>query len=361
MPDRLDRHPRMNTSFLGVLGFVLVAATAAAIFGVRWQAQEYQVSLQRELGLRGAQALAQTFNKAISREWDSLRAVAARTAYAEPAEMQDFANAVVRAGGQIAWAGFASPDGVIIAGSRNERIGQDVSHRNWFRAGFSGETVGTAYTKNEGTDEELSLINLSMPVKDSFGNTQAVAVYSVRISWVAEYMAEAAHELDLSAMIRDRKGQTLVDTRPEAGTDLPARVEGMILAGRPDADRTRLHRSDAGHLYAVLPNFTLNSMPGFGWTLIVDVRADTFGAAFPQFVKTINMILVAIGVSVLVATVLLFRYLTRPFQRLIRTATALADGQMVYPREEQSTRESMLLSAVLARLQTQIQSLRAKP
>lgn len=77
--------------------------------------------------------------------------------------------------------------------------------------------------------------------------------------------------------------------------------------------------------------------------------------------KTINLILIAIGASVLVATVLLFRYLTRPFQRLIRTATALADGQMVYPREEQSTRESMLLSAVLARLQTQIQSLRAKP
>ncbi len=136
----------MNTSFLGVLGFVLVAATAAAIFGVRWQAQEYQVSLQRELGLRGAQALAQTFNKAISREWDSLRAVAGRTAYAEVAEMQEFSNAVVQAGGQIAWAGFASPDGEIIAGSRGERVGQDVSQRNWFRSGFRGETVGTAFT-----------------------------------------------------------------------------------------------------------------------------------------------------------------------------------------------------------------------
>ncbi|MBE9638104.1 cache domain-containing protein [Salipiger mangrovisoli] len=351
----------MNTTFLGILGFVLVTATAAAIFGIRWQAQEYQVQLQRELGLRGAQALAQTFNKAISREWDSLRAVASRTAYAEAPEMQEFANAVVRAGGQIAWVGFASPDGVIIAGSRGERLGDDVSQRNWFRAGFSGETVGSAYTKNEGTEEEVSLINLSMPVKDSFGDTQAVAVYSVRISWVAEYMEQAAQELDLSAIIRDRKGQTLVDTRPEAGTDLPARVEGMILAGRPDADRTRLHRSDAGHLYAVLPNFTLDTMPGFGWTLIVDVRADAFGSAFPQFLRNINLILMTIGLGVLLSTLLLFHHLTRPFLRLIRTATALADGQMVYPREEQATRESMLLSAVLARLQTQIQSLRAKP
>lgn len=361
MPDRLDRHPRINTSFLGVLAVVLVAATGAAVFGIRWQAQEYQVQLQRELGLRGAQALAQTFNKAISREWDSLRAVASRTVDAEAPEMQDFANAVVRAGGQIAWAGFASPDGVIIAGSHGERVGDDVSQRNWFRSGFMGETVGTAYTKNEGTDAEVTLINMSMPVKDSFGDTQAVAVYSVRISWVATYMADAAKELDLFAMIRDRKGQTLVDTRAEAGTALPARVEGLILAGKPGADRTELHRSDAGHLYAVLPNFTLNSMPGFGWTLIVDVPEDTFGGAFPQFMRNINLILIAVGLGILASTLLLFRHLTRPFLRLIRAATALADGQMVYPKEEQSTRESMLLSAVLARLQTQMQSLRAKP
>ncbi|WP_353472117.1 cache domain-containing protein [Salipiger sp. H15] len=361
MPDRLDRHPKITTSFLGVLLFVLVSATAAAIFGIRWQAQEYQVQLQRELGLRGAQALAQTFNKAITREFDSLRAVAERTAYSDPAEMQDFANAVTRAGGQIAWAGFASPDGLVIAGSHGERVGDDVSERNWFRSGFAGETVGNAYVRNEGKDDEVSLINISMPVKDSFGDTQAVAVYSLRMSWVQEYMSEAAKELDLAALIRDRKGRTLVDTRPDPEAELPARVEGLILAGRPDADRTRLHRSDAGHLYAVLPNFTLDTMPGFGWTLIVDVREDSFGAALPDFMRMINLIIAGISLTVLIAVSVLFRYLTRPFQRLIRTATALADGQMVYPREEQSTRESMLLSAVLARLQTQIQSLRAKP
>lgn len=361
MPDRLDRHPKINTSFVGVLSIVLVVTTVAAIFGIRWQAQQYEVTLQRELGLRGARALAQTFNKAMDREWRSLRAVAGRLSYAEAPQMQESANALARLGSQIAWVGFASPDGIIIAGSRGERVGEDVSHRGWFRSGFHGERVGSAFTRNEGTAQEVRLINLSMPITDSLGDTQAVIVYSISIDWVAKYMEDAAHELEISALIRDRKARTLVDTRPDAGSPLPPRVEGLILAGRPDADRTRLHRSDAGHLYAVLPNFTLDTMPGFGWTLIVDSPADSFGGAFSDFMQKINLILVSAALAVLLATFLLFRYLIRPFLRLIRTATALAEGNIVYPREEQSTRESMLLSAVLARLQTQIQSLRAKP
>ncbi|NDV99355.1 cache domain-containing protein [Salipiger sp. PrR002] len=360
MPDRLDRHPKLATSFVGVMSFVVIAATAAAIFGIRWQAEDYEVRLQRELGLRSAQALSQTFNKAIEREWDSLRAVAARTADASTEEMQDFADAVIQAGGQVAWVGFASPEGMIIAGSRGERVGDAVDQWNWFQSGFSGETVGTAWTKKQGDESGERFINLSMPVTDENGDTKAVVVYRLRISWVADYMADAASNLAVGALIRDRKGQTIVDTRGDDHTEeLPPRVEGMILAGRPDADRTALQRTDAGHLYAVLPSFTNASMPGFGWTLIVDVHEDSFAEALPDFMRGVNILIAAVALGTLLCAALLFRHLTRPFQRLIQTATALADGQVVYPREEQTTRESMLLSAVLARLQTQIQSLRA--
>ncbi|WP_020039300.1 cache domain-containing protein [Salipiger mucosus] len=344
---------------------VLVAVIIAAVFvavTVTRHANEAQSRLQQDVVMRGADAISLGFNTALKREWDSLHAVARAIDGATPADINDFMDAVVAAGGRVAWAGVADLNGTIISGSHRLREGQDVSERRWYREGLRRPAVGNAFDSRslarDENDKPQSLLNLSTPIRDAKGETIGVAVYSLRMAWVASYLATAKEELRIDVVVQDRRGRTLVDTRPEPAP-LPENAAAAASFGADAAGAFRLLRDTEG-LYAFTPSFVGESLPDFGWRVFAVLDQSSHLDLLPSLLRDIILAVAIAATFVLGATMMVLRLLLRPLECLTDTAADVAAGSLVYPVESRSSREASDLSRALARIQAELATLRAR-
>lgn len=329
-----------------LLASVLCAALFVA-FIVTQRSNLAQQQLRHDVVLRGADAIALSFNTALQREWGSLHAVADNITSATKNEIDDFMDAVPQTGGRVAWAAVADLDGRILSASNRMREGEDVSERRWFREGLRHSNVGNVYASG---NLDQSVLNLSTPVWDrETGEVEGALVYSLRMAWVDTFLTRAREELKIDVVVKNREGETLVDTREVAGS-LPEAALAQARLGRDLAGNFYMLEQTDG-IYAFTPRFVSEELPDFGWRVFAVLDTSTLLNVMPQLLRT-SVIAVTIAASfVLMVTLLAARIVLSPLERLADTAAAMVDGEFDYPVESKSSREAITLSQALARIQ----------
>jgi len=348
--------PRLGTAFISATLIFGIIAALVVIGPIARYGRAFQAEVQSENALRGAEALEVAISRAIEREWDSLEAVAAGASRGDLDEMRRFANAVLNAGGRIAWAGFADGSGIIRAGARGAREGEDVGERRWFREGLAGGSIGNVYRPTgprPGAPETETLINLSTPVRAPNGETLGVFAYSLRMQWLADYLDSTAEELDLDAFILNRDGEIVAERRAAPDGDLPADAFTSLQLNRTHATVVENPRGP-DEVLAVVPDIGTEAMPSLNWSLLVRLPAISPSNASHSLTTTILTSLALLFTLLAVFTMIFNRHFLSPFSKLAAISGAIADGQEIYPEEFRSTRESAALSRALSRIQTKL-------
>jgi HAMP domain. len=337
---------------------LIVVATAAFVTEVvSKQALEFQKSIEHKLVLRGADAVALSFNTALTREWDSLHAVAKSIGSASQEDMNKFMDAVAQTGGQVAWAGFASLDGTIKSGSNRLQEGTNISAKQWFRDGLrrpSIETITEAGTvENERTGELERYLNLSTPVIGPHGQTMGVLVYRLRIEWVRSFLLKASSDLGVDVVIQDVNGDFVIDTRHTV-KPIPENLTASASLRSNSSGAFHLVGDTNGDTYAYAPNFVWKSLPAFGWRVFAVLRQDNMSNDLPVLTEvTLSTVAVA-ALGMLIVTLVFLKLLLRPVERLAKTAESIANGNRVFPEETTSSREAASLSSALAIIQSRL-------
>jgi len=338
---------------IALLVSVICAATFVAVL-VSQRSQAAQQQLQENIVLRGADAIGLSFNTALKREWDSLHAVARNISDADKQEIDDFMDAVAQTGGQVAWSGIANLDGRVISGSNRLREGDDVSERRWFREGLRRPNVGNVYASNslerDDNDRKQSLLNLSTPVLNAeTGEVTGVLVYSLRMAWVQSFLTRARERLNIDIVVQNRDDEILLDTRENTSALPEAAVAQASLGSAGAGTFQMLDRADG--LYAYSPNFVSDEMPDFGWRVFAVLDRSKLLNVMPQLLQSSIIAVSIAALFVLFVTLLVVRIVFKPLEDLAANAEQMADGNFEFPVESRSSREAIMLSRALTRIQ----------
>lgn len=351
------RAPRLSTAFIGAATIFGLIAVLVIWGPIERQARSFQREVQVDNAMRGARALELALSRALEREWDSLSAVAGNADATNLNELRNFADAVLRAGGRIAWAGFADRSGIIRAGAGRTREGEDVGTRRWFREGLDGGSIGNVYkpsSQRAGSDEESeSLVNMSMPVRDAEGEILGVFVYSLRIAWLAEYLRSAAEKLELDAFVLDRDNEVIAERNAVIDAPLSPGAISLLRLNQPHSEIVS-NGSGPERVFAVIPSLGAETMPALRWTLLVRLPAIDAGVTSHSLTRAIMGSLLSLFFVLVVFVVVFTRHFLRPIEKLAAISRQVADGEDVYPEEFDSTRESANFSHSLSLLQTRL-------
>ncbi|OWY05288.1 hypothetical protein B6V75_03970 [Thioclava sp. F1Mire-8] len=354
----MRRNHNLGGIFLRTAMAMVLVVAATAVFVAKIvsdRAHEYQVAIEHKLVLRGSDAIALSFNTALTREWDSMHAVARALGSATQDDIDRFMDAVSRTGGQVAWAGFAAPDGTIISGSNGYDVGKNVSSKRWFRDGIRVPSIDsiTEVITNAQTGEPERYLNLSTPVKGANGQKAGVLVYRVRIAWVRSFLFEASKELGIDVVVQDINGDTVIDTRHH-GTPLPDNLTSGASLRSKSSGVFHIVDDKNGETYAFAPNFVEDELPNFGWRVFAVLRRDNVSTDLPMLTQVTLATVAAAALCMLIVTLVFLKLLLRPVERLARDAKSIADGNYVFPEEATSSREAASLSSALAIIQSKL-------
>lgn len=346
-----------------VLAITLIVAIAAFFVTqlVSERAASFQKLIEHNMVLRGSDAVALSFNTAFTREWDSIHAVAKSIDTMSQADLDHFTDAVAKTGGQVAWAGFATPDGTIRSGSNRIGEGDNVSSKNWFRDGLRAPSISrileTASALNPETGLHEKYLNLSTPVFSAGGQTLGVVMYRLRIEWVKSFLLNASHKLGIDVIVQDDEGNSIVDTRGIRHV-LPSNLVSAAAVRSKTSDAFHFVQGSDGSAYAFTSSFIWDHLPDFGWRVFAVLRDENMSSALPALTKDTLWIVGIAAIAMLTVTFVCLRLLLHPIERLAHAAKSLADGKLVFPDEATSSREAISLSSALAIIQSQMISLR---
>ena len=347
--------PRLAVVVIGGNILFAILIFACSILWLFLQTQEVKTDAQRASALRGAEAMRTTFTEAIEREWNSLGAVVRNVDISQADTRDQFVNAAADASYAVTWAGIADPGGTIIAGSRDWRVGEDVSNAEWFRDGLRGKSVGDVFASDQSDELDQTFLNFSRPVLGPDGLPQAVVVYRVSLGWVRGYVQNVADTFGLDAFIVDRDGRVVASDTNLFGNELLEEERNQATGPRRPAS-VLTDTSSTEFVSAFASNVGGLVVPDLGWNLIVRVPANDPDA--PGFLdelrSTWGMGLLIAALSLVYA--LISGLVLRPIAELVRVAEGIANGEEVYPRENASSAEAASLSSTLAKLQTRLQS-----
>lgn len=343
-----DHVPHLSTSFLGLGAVALVAAALLCWTIISNDVREFESEVQSEVALKGGEALRLTFSRALEREWASLLSVADVVGGKPKAEVQDFMDAVTRAGQHIAWAGYAGVDGIVVAGSGSIWEGRDFSDYRWFKEGMRRPNIGGIYEVESDLFRTDRLINMSTPVRNEEGRHVGVAVYSVRMDWIVGYLQNTADKLGISIHVADREGALVVSGGPLASLATEISIQS-------DVSVVRQFQTDEGRVVAAkLPGLTDEGVSPLNWSLLVIVPATAAAQSGFGLTGRIWLAFITVICFVLIFAAFYSRAMLNPIRKLAETAAALADGKLQYPEESATSRESKMLSSSLARLQARL-------
>lgn len=355
------RHfPRLSVTLVGFALAAFVAAVLIVSLPLRNYVGSYEREVQSEVALRAGNALRLTMSRAIEREWDSLNALTQQIEMDNPAGARSFADAVVRASSAVEWVGVATPDGRVVAGSRRVRESEDVGMQAWFYDGIKRGTLASYHDRRAtASSEATGLLNLSAPVIDRFGVTRGVVAYSLRLSWMENYLREAAEQLDVDFAVIDETGDRVIEVSERVAARLPDAVGGLAKFG---SDITRYVPAENGsddYVMAVFPSLlTGSNIPHFAWDLVVKVPAMTQNAGLSELMGNIRWAIAGLFFMMAICAILYARHYILPIERLTRDAEDIAAGRLVYPTDSSSSRESAHLSSALSVIQSRMQGFR---
>ncbi|RVV96599.1 hypothetical protein EKE94_17910 [Mesobaculum littorinae] len=345
------RFPRLSTALLASAIVAFVVALVVVSLPIRNHVGAFERNVQSEGVMRAGHALELAVSKTLEREWGSLEAVAGQVDISTSESAGNFVEAVPRATAAIAWVGIAKANGRLLAGTGGEGKGTSVRNLAWFRDGMNGGTVGDVYVPEAMRNvpgQSRGLIDLSTPIRDSFGNAVGVVVYSMKVDWVTDYMAQAARELDVDIVVRDTGGREIFELNELIDDPIAPEILNLSATGHD------LTRFDGSHVTGVFPNMLQGAMPPFGWDLIVRVPAHEGQTSLTAFMTKMSLAIASLFLALALATVFYAVHFLRPISELSRVASAIADGEEVYPPARHSSRESATLSSALVRIQSRL-------
>ena len=344
--------PRLATS---IFGFVMICGLLGMIaiwWPIQQHARSFETRVESENAMRGVKALRLAVSRALEREWESLQAVAGQISAMENEEIRAFTDAVLVAGGRVAWAGLADLSGTIRVGSNGRREGTSVSSTDWYRQGLRGPFFGDITSSNpHAAHEQKDVLNIAVPVKSADGDVTGVYVYSLKASWLQDYVQAAADDLGLLAYVVDKRGRSIFPAEQQTSVDLtPASLSSLSL----NIESAQVVEDANGNrnIYAVAPELTVGNAPPTGLSVVARVPPASFGQDVSDLSVAMWISLLSL-LGVLGAFSILFtRHFVRPLERLTETAREIADGKEPYPEEFNSSRESEQLSHALSRIQS---------
>ena len=330
----------------GVLGML------AIWWPINQHAQNFETRVVSENAIRGVKALRLAVSRAVEREWESLQAVAGQLAPKDYAETRAFTDAVLVAGGRVAWAGLADLSGTIRVGSNGVGEGTSVTSTEWYRKGLHGPFFGRITSSStERPHDQRDVINFSVPVTSADGEVTGVYVYSLKASWLKEYVRAAADDLGLIAYVVDQRGRSIFGPDQQARLTLtPASLGSLSLnIGSAqiveDADGSK-------NIYAVAPELTVGNAPPTGLSVVARVPPASTGQDVTQLSVAMWISLLSLSGVLGVFSILFTRHFVRPLERLTGIAREIAEGKEPYPEEYNSSRECEQLSHALSRIQS---------
>lgn len=340
---------------LVLAGIVIFAVTAAVL--VRDRVRDFQdVVMDEAVRIRtGTVGLA--FARALDQDWQHLQAIAGDMAGLEVDRLRAVLNAAAGVEERISWAGFAAPDGEVIAASDGLLEGADVSERPWFRRGLQGPFAGDVHDAlllaaevPAGAGGPARFLDMAAPVVDAVGRPRGVLGFHINASWAEAFLVEVARTAEMDLMLVNPVGEVVVTTVADAPEvlDLPslrAATAGVAVSGRetwPDG---------VDYFTTVLPQVTHGDLPSFGWRLVGRIQPASF--PITPGAELVWIAALAVLVAGLFYGFLAFvfsQYYLRPFAQLADTADRMAEGHEEYPKELRAPAEAQRLSAALARL-----------
>jgi len=344
--------PRLATS---IVGFAMICGLLGMLtiwWPIHRHARDFEIRVESSHAIRGVRALRLAVSRALEREWESLQAVAGQIADKEDDEIRAFADAATVAGGRVAWAGLADLSGTIRVGSNGLGEGTLVSDANWYRQGLRGPFFGTLTSSfAEENNERRDVLNISVPVKSREGVITGVYVYSLKASWLKEYVRAAADDLDLLAYMVDRRGRSIFGPDQKARVDITPASLGSLSLNIGSAQIVE-DANGAINIYAVAPELTVGKAPPTGLSVVVHVPPASFGNDATELSVAMWISLLSLFGILSVFLLLFTRHFIRPLERLTGIAHEIAEGKEPYPEEYHSSRESEQLSQALSRIQS---------
>lgn len=349
-----------------ILSLALALAVIAGLL-MRDRAARVQTDVLNEAVFVRAQGVSAAFGMGLADIWGGLDDIARRL---QPASLDKVTAQleVIASRGGVSWAGYADLHGQVKAASGGLLIGQDVSSRPWFQQGLKDKFTGDVHDAvllNRllgGSEEEpLRFIDMALPIRDGSGAVIGVLAVHIDANWLAKNLTDLATPLQLDAFLVNAEGKISLGTDAIAVDELSlpslrAAASGVQEAGQeiwPDGQR---------YFSAVVPEVTANGMPPFGWRLVARIDPTSFQGQYAALSRGLFQIIGLGLATLLLSAVLFWRVFLAPLPRLAANGAEIANGTLVPPREERATREYVILSAAIARLQrVQLGQDRARP
>ncbi|MEI4486381.1 cache and HAMP domain-containing protein [Frigidibacter sp. MR17.14] len=340
---------------IGILCVVAGALGAGAIVVARYQ-DGFLRAARAEATIRGGEAVALVLRNAMMREWSSLDAVSKNVRINSSSGLQNFTDAVVASGGQIAWAGVADVHGWLLAGSHRVGEGRDVSDEDWFKAAITRPSLSDVHRHRFGDNPE-PVLDMSRGIYDADGFLTGVVVYKLRLSWLQKMLVETSADLGLDSFLVTRSGE--VPAQAALHSTAPPSSQAIATAARGiSRDYGYSHQNGEELFNASVPGVFGEDLP-LHWSLIVRSPAQ-ISAAVPGMTATQTVLaLIGIGLAMVLVLVLIIRRTTRPIEQLVASARKLAVGEIDYPLASRTSRDALELGAALAQLQTRLLRLRS--
>ncbi|WP_135507558.1 cache domain-containing protein [Roseovarius aestuariivivens] len=352
-PRSVQTHaPRLATSIVGFVMICGLIGMLAIWWPINHHARDFEARVEANNAIRGAKALRLAVSRALEREWDSLQAVVRQLAAKDDQEVRAFTDAVVLAGGRVAWAGLADLSGTIRVGSNGLREGASVSDAAWYRQGLRGPFFGELTSaKTDQAHNERDFLNISLPVESPDGEIKGVYTYSLKVSWLKDYVRDAADELGLLAYLVDQNGHLVFGPDLETRVDLaPASLSSLSL--NIGSAQVIEDKNGVRNIYAVAPELAIGNAPPTRLSVVVSVREDSYGQSVADLSFAIWISLLSLLGLLAAFSIMFTRHFVRPLERLTETARDIAEGKEPYPEEYHTSRESERLSNALSRIQS---------
>lgn len=270
------RHRKQNAIALAIVAATATLMLALFLVGsqlLRLRTGEVQDASMTQAAQVRTNGAALAFAHALSENWRQVVWLSRAIEEGDEVDIAETLGALVQDHRRISWAGFVSPEGTVLAASRNLLLGADVSARPWFQAGLRGDHAGDVHEAvllNDllgGSQEEpLRFLDFARPVIDPDGTRLGVVAVHIDAAWAQAYLNEIADSLQVELFIVDDALQVKFATDPllDGALNLWALEQvGTVFSGGLEVwpDGRRYHS-------AVVRDLHQGLMPDFGWRLV---------------------------------------------------------------------------------------------
>jgi len=351
--------PRLTLA-RALYGFVvaggILAAIGLAFFLSANSRQVVDEVLDTAVRVR-TEAAGNVLARMLASDWDDLKFLGDEAARSGEARLGGLMDGMKGDGGRISWIGLAGTDGIVRQATGDLLVGQDVSARPWFQNGlrepFAGdlhEAVLLAQLVETG-EEMPRFIDLALPVTDAAGDTTGVIGAHINFAWAAKTLAELSSTLALDLFLLDANGGVILST---ADADLGAADLQILRAAASGVASGAREVWPDGHEYfsAVVPRVAYADLPNFGWRVVGRLDSGLFRAGLETVSRAVLWSIFGLTAALAILSASFVLFFIRPIEALADTSYRIAEGEDIYPPEYRQTRETALLSAAVARLQS---------